>query len=722
MNRFSVHSQRHYHIDSRHWLFLLVAVLLGCVLSAGVHANKDLDSPNRLGEMREGFRVALQSLESGNTEHYFRERNKLDDYPLTGYLDYRYLQTQTGQLMLDDIEAFRSRQYPSTFNNAYWADRLLASHLRGLASRKRWDEFNTLYQPRLADNSMRCQHLQALYKTKQYEAARSATQTLWLTPRSLPKTCDKPFARFIANIEKHPTPSAETDLPDLAWQRFVAAFKARELTLARYLLRFLDEDRKQLAQQLLDSYRQPKTLVNDWRGLNGALQRQLSASDKAKIDELLMKRLARHDANAVISLIDQYYKKRTSDDIPQAVTFDDGSAANTSASLISESLYLETARYLINRQALQDYAEVELLFRRLGSPHDDLIGEWLLRAAIYQGRWSAVPELITRLSSEKQQQDRWRYWQLRSKALLGELSDTESTALSEIAHNTNFYGFMSAQLLGQPYHIQPQTISNSELGSIALLSKPELRRSIEYFIQGLYDIANQEWNRAVRRLTPDERINAAYLAAQYQWHFQAINTLAGAGAWQHYNTRFPNILSDEFVAQALRLGHSPHWFYAVARQESALSPLAKSGAGALGLMQLLPSTAKQQAKSLGLEFEKTQLFDEQYNIQLGTAYLDHLHDKYRSIGLSSAAYNAGPRRVDQWLNGLSVPIPMDAWIESIRFSETRQYVQNVLSFALIHSTLYPELNAKHNPWPQFEFAQAVAGNVYPNHVGRLAKQ
>ena len=105
MNRFSVHSQRHYHSDSRHWLFLLVAVLLGCVLSASAYANKDLDSPNRLGEMREGFRAALQSLESGNTEHYFRERNKLDDYPLTGYLDYRYLQRQTGQLTLDDIEA-----------------------------------------------------------------------------------------------------------------------------------------------------------------------------------------------------------------------------------------------------------------------------------------------------------------------------------------------------------------------------------------------------------------------------------------------------------------------------------------------------------------------------------------------------------------------------------------------------------------------------------------
>ena len=114
---------------------------------------------------------------------------------------------------------------------------------------------------------------------------------------------------------------------------------------------------------------------------------------------------------------------------------------------------------------------------------------------------------------------------------------------------------------------------------------------------------------------------------------------------------------------------------------------AKSPAGAMGLMQLLPSTAQQTAKKNGLSFSKNDLLTPEKNITLGSHYLNHLLDVFDGNRiLVAAAYNAGPSRVKQWLNkGKDAQLPYDVWIETIPFKETRGYVQNVLSFSVIYA-------------------------------------
>ncbi len=121
----------------------------------------------------------------------------------------------------------------------------------------------------------------------------------------------------------------------------------------------------------------------------------------------------------------------------------------------------------------------------------------------------------------------------------------------------------------------------------------------------------------------------------------------------------------------------------VIRQESGFDRTALSGAGARGMMQLMPGTAKRVASSLSAPYRKPLLTkDPAYNIRLGRAYLGEMLDRYAgATPLALAAYNAGPHRVDRWLNQFGDPragqIEMIDWIESIPFAETRNYVQRV---------------------------------------------
>ena len=133
--------------------------------------------------------------------------------------------------------------------------------------------------------------------------------------------------------------------------------------------------------------------------------------------------------------------------------------------------------------------------------------------------------------------------------------------------------------------------------------------------------------------------------------------------------------------------------YSIVRQESNFDPEAESYKGALGLMQLMPATAKSVAKSLNIDFNKERLTsDHNYNIKLGSTYLRSLIEKYEgSYPLAIAAYNAGPHNVNKWIKRVGNPtqknVDLIDWIERIPFGETRNYVQRVLE----NLTIYREL-------------------------------
>jgi soluble lytic murein transglycosylase len=127
------------------------------------------------------------------------------------------------------------------------------------------------------------------------------------------------------------------------------------------------------------------------------------------------------------------------------------------------------------------------------------------------------------------------------------------------------------------------------------------------------------------------------------------------------------------------------WVLGLMRSESAMAADARSSAGALGLMQIMPETARRLSKRHGIPYRGSQtLVQAEENIQLGTAYLRELLDRFEENPvLATGAYNAGPGAVERWLKSQPSVDPT-IWIETLPYYETRDYIPRVLAFSAIY--------------------------------------
>ena len=131
----------------------------------------------------------------------------------------------------------------------------------------------------------------------------------------------------------------------------------------------------------------------------------------------------------------------------------------------------------------------------------------------------------------------------------------------------------------------------------------------------------------------------------------------------------------------------PSWIWAVMKVESAYDPLVVSWAGAAGLMQIMPHTARRIAKAVEgkSQFGTHRLLNADLSVRFGSWYLGQLYVKFQGqLGLALAAYNGGPHNVVTWL-GLKGGLPLDEFVEEIPFTETRQYVKKTLRYAVDYS-------------------------------------
>jgi soluble lytic murein transglycosylase len=247
---------------------------------------------------------------------------------------------------------------------------------------------------------------------------------------------------------------------------------------------------------------------------------------------------------------------------------------------------------------------------------------------------------------------------------------------------------MAAQMLGTPYQLNHNPLLQTEADKAALAQLPAFVRIKELLALERYYDARSEWNLAISTLTPDQIHTAAHLARDWGWYDQGIRGAISSQRWNDMQLRFPNPLPHLFEQHARNRAIDPAWAVAIARQESAFWMQARSHAGALGLMQLMPATARATAKRHNIPLKSLSLLSEpDTNIQLGTAYLSQMAERFDgNLAYASAAYNAGPSRVSQWLEARG-ELPLDIWIETIPFDETRNYVQNVLAFRVIYERL-----------------------------------
>lgn len=289
---------------------------------------------------------------------------------------------------------------------------------------------------------------------------------------------------------------------------------------------------------------------------------------------------------------------------------------------------------------------------------------------------------------------RANYWLARAEIALGN-KKAAATHFAEAAQHTHtFYGQLARQAgEGKPlkFALRPFARPNASdiraftrndvLRALAAANKAELNGLVPVF---LYDLA-----RAIAS-APDMTLLCELASRMTEPHTavrMAKIAMNRGFAVEHY--AYPDVL-PEFQALSKDQVLEEALIHALTRQESEFNPKIVSSAGAMGLMQLLPSTAKEVAKAHDVKFEKAKLMsDPRYNLSLGSAFLHRLIRNYDgSYIMALAAYNAGPGRVRQWVAQFGDPRqkgvdPID-WIERIPFKETREYVLKIMESAQVY--------------------------------------
>jgi Soluble lytic murein transglycosylase and related regulatory proteins (some contain LysM/invasin domains) len=316
---------------------------------------------------------------------------------------------------------------------------------------------------------------------------------------------------------------------------------------------------------------------------------------------------------------------------------------------------------------------------------DNTVTEWRLRLLLRLGRWEEAYELTRALPPELAETNRWKYWQARSLQLAQPQNKQAISLYKPVADERDFYGFLAADRINAPYQLNNRPVSPDAATLQRVRNAPSTRRALEFYARGEIINARREWYHAARHLSHDELLAQAKIAYDMQWYFPAIRAISQAKYWDDLDIRFPMAYRNTLVREARNRGLHSSWVFAITRQESAFMSDARSGVGATGLMQLMPATAKETSKKFGIPLASPQqLIVPDLNIQLGAAYLSQVHGQFNGNRvLATAAYNAGPGRVRQWLKDAR-HLAFDVWVETIPFDETRAYVQNVLSYAVIY--------------------------------------
>jgi len=390
-----------------------------------------------------------------------------------------------------------------------------------------------------------------------------------------------------------------------------------------------------------------------------------------------LRRLARQDPEQALGLLESYARRMSFSDDEKVA--------------IARQIGLTFAKRA-DARALQVMADYDPQLR------DNTVSEWRARLLLRLGRWDEAHALTQRFPEELASSSRWRYWQARSLQLAQPKSEKAAQLYQSVAAERDFYGFLSADRIQAPYRLNHQPLAIAPRVMQKVRNTAGIRRAMEFHARGQIVDGRREWYHVSRLFSRDELVAQAQLAYEMEWYFPAIRTISQAKYWDDLDIRFPMAHRNSLVSAAKARDLHPSWVFAVTRQESAFMADARSHVGATGLMQLMPATAKETAKRFNIPFSsQQQLLNPGVNVQLGAAYLSQIYAQFNGNRvLASAAYNAGPGRVRQWLRDAR-HLSFDVWVENIPFDETRQYVQNVLAYSVIYGQ---KLNA---PQPLVEW-------------------
>ena len=628
------------------WCLILSTLLANMVLAD--------ESQNDLRQNYKKWQNSYQSLSFDEQQALLKQ---LKNYSLYPYAAVQFFQNNIKKVSPQSVSEFVKKydDFPLTSS-------LTQAYLNELSNRQDWDAIVSFPK----DNSItaNCQYQYAKLQKNDDKSVLDNVESIWLTGKELPSACD-PLLDAWSKSGKLTS--------DLILLRVELVLENNNVKLARYLTNLLDDNYKTTKNHLLAVFDNPRKLKEFSKNIK-------TSSFTKKIVLASYPRLIKADKNFASTLLPQLIKQQNLTNEEQ-----NRLKSRLANSYFSDSVTTEQSKWRDNY---------------LTKSHDTALVEKRIRMAIDANNDKDIEHWIKQLTPEDQLKEEWQYWHAR--VLLNSKKTNEAkNILKTLTNKRGFYGMVSAQTLNQPYSINnlSKKMPTAEISSLKTKydQQPFVIRIKELRFQGMLAESKQEWRYILKKQAQDnEYLDLAKYAYHNGWGDLSIQATISGKLWDNWTERLP-IMYQKLYNEALKDKAIPlSYALAITRQESAFDTTIQSPVGASGLMQLMPATAKETAKKVtNISYNSpNQLFEPATNVYLGTYFLNsvYLQNDSNRI-LSSAAYNAGPNRVKKWLNNSNGKLDAVAFIESIPFNETRNYVKSVL----VYDYIYQHILGNKNP-------------------------
>lgn len=571
----------------------------------------------------------------------------LTDYDVPSYVQYFQIKPRmfdrSGKALLDTPDD-EIRAFLRTYEGQAIADRLRNDWLLVLGKRHDWQTFDAEYPKFVLDDDTQVKCYALMSRAARGENVTQAAIDLLTAPKYYGEGCVDMIGTLAANGQ---LPRKEV------WHQIRLAYEENYTSLGKQIADALGSVRPD--DSLLDmAASRPAQILS--RGVDGSeASRQLAL--------LATVRMARSDAMLAAS-----------------------SFAGIAGNLSQDERAIGWGAIGM-RGALSQNPMAINWYRQAGNAKlSNTAQEWKIRAALRAGDWNLVRTGIEAMPQALRDDGVWTYWYGRALREAGQ-GEAARAQFQKIASQPNFYGQLANEELGNKTTLPPRTtVTKAEVDANS--ANPGFRRAAKFYDLGLRFEGNREWNWELRNMTDRQLLAAAQYANKIELFDRAVNTADRTKLEHDFTLRYLMPFRDKVEPRAAAVDLDEAWAYGLIRQESRFIINARSSAGAGGLMQIMPATAKMVARQIGMDYQPGMMHDIDTNIRLGTSYLADIYNKFDgSAVLASAGYNAGPGRPRAWRSTLDRPVEGAIFAETIPFNETRQYVENVLSNTTYYAAL-----------------------------------
>ena len=566
--------------------------------------------------------------------------NRLKDYAIPSYVEYFRLKPAIGTVSASEINSFLSRYAGSAI-----ADRLRNDWLLELGRKRNWLAFDRQYPQFVLkdDLQLKCYALMSA-ATKGQNVADEARELL-----TMPKKYGEGCEALVVALAKNKQFSA-----DDVWAQIRLAGEAGKGSLAENLASAVNAPEKQIARSV------DLPLLTLARGPQSS-----RATHETFI--IALGRLARKNHEQAAEFVLKHAVEKLS----------------TQEQALAWAHIALPAAMNLAPEAINYWRKSE------GAPLSIEGHEWKVRTALRTGDWKMVKESIQAMPPSLQKDPAWVYW--LGRALVAEGYKSEANRLFQsISDYYHFYGQLALEELGHKITVPPPPSPATAEEIAPMAANQGFARALKLLDMDMRIEGLREWNWELRRMSEREMLAAAEFARQNNVLDRMVYSSERTKNEVDFSQRFPSPHRNLMAAATQQLGLDMAWTYGLIRQESRFVKNAKSSAGASGLMQLMPATARYVAKKIGMnDFSQANVNDPKTNIALGTNYLKMvLNDLDGSQAMATAAYNAGPKRPRSWRSTLPRAVEGAIFAETIPFTETRGYVKNVMSNASYYAAMF----------------------------------